>query len=946
MARKAENMKTRRWCTYGVAALFVGLLAVGCSEDSPMSPDSTQAPTTQGADTPGEASSDLLAAVETPGPGDLLGDPSDPATVYCIDTRTIGGDCSFTNSTGTGYFLQLNLDESSGTGVFDPFVRISANTPEQQAVNTSGRDLVWDENSSPQYTRDLRLDEVPQVECPPDSPWPGATCREFALDTNEEGSGDEVFLSLDAVRLYVSPNQKICDVTVCKGSSNPFTFNKFATDFGLPNAELVWALDGISETNNAVGLDYTNDNGSGRADLALYILDSEFDAYPNCDYDQGLGDDCTEFVHLYSYFGVMDIQGDGFEEWDVRILPIVLVEKTAEVVADKRWNWTVEKTPDEEYDLFTGDQIVQEYDVTVTKAGFDYENFRVQGTITITNPDKKNSAFITMVTDEFGTTDLTSTLVCSDGLDPAADGTVDPPYELAKNSSVTCSYGPSPVDEFTTETNTATVRLESGGQFEGSADADGNNPSVDDEIDESVTLTDDVKTDLEEQFTDTGSTSYQWTWSCDADEGANVNIATITGDDSQSVLGTDDATVTLNCYDLTVTKDANETFERQYFWQILKEANETSIGPLSSGQSFNVDYTVTVDLDDPTAFTDDDWAVNGTITITNNNPTLTADLTGVTDVVSPAINATVDCSGATSVAAGSYIECTYSADLPDATQRTNTATATMQNKKYFWDDSTPENIGTTDYSGTADVIFGDPTSVVDECIDVSDTFPEFAAQNTDVTVCADDPPPVAFMYTKSFYADDFPDGTKSVVRNTATFTTNDNGTQGSSEWALTVIRDCPTCNLTQGYWKTHNDVFGGGAPADPTWYDLLVDGASTTPFFLSGGSWYDAMWTAPAGNAYWILSRQWIAAKLNYEAGSSGDASVDAALQFGLELFTTYTPAEVMMWDNDVGGTLPSFGDVTRHDVIMAAATLDAFNNSNHCDDDLDYTAQDDVPIQ
>lgn len=947
-----------RYWRAGFATLLVALLAYGCGDD-PMSPDSAMTPTAaQTADEAAdEASQEPSFAVYT----DLtLGLPSDPAGAnYKTGTQSASGSETICNSFGCAHFLQYDEDESSGTGVFDPFVRISANTLLQQGVNTSGRKvgIVWDENSSPQYTRDLRLDEVPTIECPASFVgYSGQTCREFALDINEVGSDPLWYLSLDAVRIYISENQKICDEDgACNGGANAFQFDPTSQTFGTVGAQLIWAMDGLAEeTNYGIGLNYQLDNGSGRADLVLYVPESLLppDVSDDCRYDQGLGgDDCGEYVHFYSHFGADQSQDDGFEEWDVRVLPIVLVEKTANVVADKRWNWTVEKTPDASYDLFTGDQIVQQYGVSVDKVDFDYENYRVNGTITITNPDKQNPALITKVTDVFGTVDLTSTLSCSDGLDPASDGTVAPPYELAKNSSVTCTYGPYSIgDDFTTETNVATVRLESGGQFEGSADADAADLTVDDEIDESVTLTDDVKTDLSEQFTDDGSTSYQLTWSCDADEGDNVNTATITGDDSDEVLGTDDATVTLNCYDLTVTKNATTAFERKYFWTIDKEADETSIGPLSSGQSYLVNYDVTVDLDDTTPYTDSKWAVSGTITIANNNPSLPADLTNVADVVSPDIGATVDCSGATSVGAGTSIQCSYSADLPNADARTNTATATMQNKKYFWNDAAPENIGTTSYSNSpaVDVTFGDPTSEIDECINVSDTFPEFASQNTDVTVCADDPLPELFEYAKTFYADDFPDCTESEAPNTAKFTTNDTGTEGTDGWVLTIIRECPSCNLTQGYWKTHNDQFWGGAPEDPTWYVLNTNGADEL-FFINDFSWFDAMWTPPAGNAYWQLSRQWIAATLNVTAGSDG-SSVSAQLQCGEALFGTYSPDQVALWDNDSGGSLagcPLTANPTRHDVIMWAAALDSFNNSNHCDDDGQYASDydDSLPI-
>ena len=99
----------------------------------------------------------------------------------------------------------------------------------------------------------------------------------------------------------------------------------------------------------------------------MYVPESNFPpaASAACPYDQGLGDDCPYFVHFYSHFGANSSQDDGFEEWDVRVLPIVLVEKTANVVADKRWNWTVDKTPDADYDYFVGDSVIHEYDIDV-----------------------------------------------------------------------------------------------------------------------------------------------------------------------------------------------------------------------------------------------------------------------------------------------------------------------------------------------------------------------------------------------------------------------------------------------------------------------------------------------------------------------------------------------------------------------------------------------------
>jgi hypothetical protein len=68
----------------------------------------------------------------------------------------------------------------------------------------------------------------------------------------------------------------------------------------------------------------------------------------------------------------------------------------------------------------------------------------------------------------------------------------------------------------------------------------------------------------------------------------------------------------------------------------------------------------------------------------------------------------------------------------------------------------------------------------------------------------------------------------------------------------------PGCTLTQGYWKTHSKY--GPAPYDARWALVGED----TAFFSSGKTWYEAINTSSAGgNAYYILARQYIAAKLN-----------------------------------------------------------------------------------
>ena len=88
--------------------------------------------------------------------------------------------------------------------------------------------------------------------------------------------------------------------------------------------------------------------------------------------------------------------------------------------------------------------------------------------------------------------------------------------------------------------------------------------------------------------------------------------------------------------------------------------------------------------------------------------------------------------------------------------------------------------------------------------------------------------------------------------NTAAFETNDTGTTDDDDWTVIADVTCADgCTLTPGYWKTHSAE--GPAPFDDTW-DLLGPAAEDTTFFLSGQSYYQALWTAPNGNAYYILA--------------------------------------------------------------------------------------------
>ncbi|RKT45777.1 hypothetical protein [Thiocapsa rosea] len=359
---------------------------------------------------------------------------------------------------------------------------------------------------------------------------------------------------------------------------------------------------------------------------------------------------------------------------------------------------------------------------------------------------------------------------------------------------------------------------------------------------------------------------------------------------------------------LTVIKTADTTFDRAWTWEIDKSADQTELTLMPGQAPFTVNYSVDVDATP----TDGEWAVSGLITI-DNIGTIPANIASVTDVVSDGIAADVDC-GVTfpySLPADDSLECTYSTGLPDASDRVNTATVTATN-------------ATEPFTATADVLFSEtPTNESDECIDVTDTnVPPLG------TVCADEAPKT-FLYSLTFGtegADVVLECGETIHINTAAFLTNDTETTGSADWTVTANVECEFgCTLTQGYWKTHSEF--GKAPYDDNWANL-PSGAST-PFFLSGQTYYQVFWTPPAGgNVYYSLAHQWIAAELNVLNGASIPDDVLAAWKDAKKnFFKVYTPAQAAGLKGAVKSKWQGI-----------ASVLDGYNNGRtgpgHCSED------------
>ena len=213
-------------------------------------------------------------------------------------------------------------------------------------------------------------------------------------------------------------------------------------------------------------------------------------------------------------------------------------------------------------------------------------------------------------------------------------------------------------------------------------------------------------------FSNSASIGYSKTFDCE-DAGDNPNRATII-ETQQS----DDATVTVRCWSLGIRKDGVGSFKRTFGWTINKSVTPSVWNFLTGGSGVST-YTVTLTKSAPT---DSDFSASGKIYISNPAP-VPATINSVSDVIQivqvPAtiLNATFPAI----ISANSTLTLDYVAPLANATTQTNKATYIQQHFHYSstWR-ATPST--TTSDSALAQIVFGGPTSVVNDTINVTDTW--------------------------------------------------------------------------------------------------------------------------------------------------------------------------------------------------------------------------------
>lgn len=443
------------------------------------------------------------------------------------------------------------------------------------------------------------------------------------------------------------------------------------------------------------------------------------------------------------------------------------VEKTADASYTRTFEWTIDKSADADtvYSVGGGESGAVNFTVGVTKSDPIDSDFLVSGTITVHNP---NSFAVNGVS-------------LSDST-PGGDCSVTPDsVNVAAGSDATADYECTFTSNPGSGTNTATATWGDIGSpntnADGTADYTFGDPTtvINDEIDVtdtnggSWTFTDSGSVEYSEKYTDPAGT-------CTDHE----NTATITQ------TGQDDSVTVQDCQgaDLTVEKTATPSYDRSYGWTIDKSVDQTKIEEIGGNATFN--YTVSVSHGDAT---DSNFVVGGKITV--NNPNDWEDIVADVSDNLPGGDCSVTDGEDVSIPRGESVELDYSCTFDsNPSSGTNTATATWDADAAY----TPTGSASDD----AEFTFGDPTNVIDECVDVSDPLDT----NSPHTFCVGDTGDPTFSFSYSRTVSIPVEGCVSYD-NTATFTTNDTGTQDSDSETVQACRKV-VLGKTMGFWGNTN----------------------------------------------------------------------------------------------------------------------------------------------
>lgn len=408
------------------------------------------------------------------------------------------------------------------------------------------------------------------------------------------------------------------------------------------------------------------------------------------------------------------------------------VEKTAEASYDRTVEWELEKSVDpDSHEGNAGEEAgTSIWTVTATKTE-TIDNYFVEGTITITNPNGFPVDF--SVVDE---------------LDDGTPVEVDcPAYTVPANDFVVCTYEAYP-DDGSAEWNTATVSVDGEEDVVATAEVH----FIENLIGYDEGTLSDPRFGFEEPISETTVVEFEETFVCPTDvslydngvyEFVEVNTAYL----NDNIELEASATVTITCYlpeELTVTKTAVTSFAREHMWDIAKKVetefeHELDGYPkiwLYTDGSGDETATWTVDVTYE-GYLDSDFNVSGVITIENTGY-VNAVITGIVDLLGGE-EIEIDCGEDFELpyllAAGETLTCMYSED--GYVEGFNEVTVT-----------TPVDI----YYAEAEIIWGDPDPELHATVNVYDDSDLFGLVHLGTVHAPND---AQFTYTKDFAWEDY-----------------------------------------------------------------------------------------------------------------------------------------------------------------------------------------------
>ena len=257
----------------------------------------------------------LLQYVVIAGP--VLGAVSDSGTYsVVVPDHTSSRDAVTSGGALVTYIGDSASNGSSGTGIFDPFVRLQG-SPTEQAYNTNGTKEF--DTKTGTWTHAILVSDIPVVTIGGKNYW------ELFNDINETNS--TAYVSLNKVEAYFTSNANLTGYSAGFGS----------------NATLQYAFDGAILIHDV-------NSGSGRADLRYRIPTAGISIPSDCGY---LSSGCSTYFVLYSEWGTTGTYTDGndyssdggFEEWKTqqKYATLQIVKHT--VGGDGTFGFSVTGTP-------------------------------------------------------------------------------------------------------------------------------------------------------------------------------------------------------------------------------------------------------------------------------------------------------------------------------------------------------------------------------------------------------------------------------------------------------------------------------------------------------------------------------------------------------------------------------------------------------------------------